>query len=466
VQSAQSSSIDRRFAPARFAVSPRGLVAAASNNSIQLLTKSGGLFRELLKPYAQSISALSFGHSEQLIAAGTTDGRIFLIDLTNLRDVEHLLTGHASAVSSLSFSSDGERLVSASADGTILVHRASMNRLARVLGRHGRPVSTVAFSPDGRLVISGASDQRINFWDVSPAAGLKQPVAVISDGIQQFVECVAFSPDGTVIAANTRSVYVGSNVLQLLNATTRKPIGGGIRVSGQGCNAFRPRRDQIAASRSDAVSLFDVKTTRSSGLSLPCCAGGIDGQLFSADGETLISAADYGKVVTWDLGGEHPRSTVLMDRERSVTSVALNAKGTRLALAGEGWAEIVDLTKPRSTAIEAGIPGRAIGAAFHPTDEFLIVGTDESGIHLLDSRLGEVLEPLQSKGRSLRSVALSPDGRTIAAGYSDGAVMVWSLGLEEWRSIACRVVSRGMSPTEWRRYIGDAPPRDACAPKR
>src|SRR5690242_1258794 len=64
-----------------------------------------------------SVAESSDGH---LAAAGTTPGDIHVCDLPGRRKLCPLI-GHRGPVSSLQFAEDGERLVSASADGTIVI---------------------------------------------------------------------------------------------------------------------------------------------------------------------------------------------------------------------------------------------------------------------------------------------------------------------------------------------------------
>ena len=54
------------------------------------------------------------------------------------------------------------------------------------------------------------------------------------------------------------------------------------------------------------------------------------------------------------------------------------------------------------------------------------------------------------------SVAFSPDGKTIAAGYS-GDVALLDVNLESWTQIAARTANRNFTRGEWRQYFPDQP---------
>jgi len=78
------------------------------------------------------------------------------------------LTGHASAVISVTFSPDGQWLASASNDRTVKVWGATSGQEALTLKGHTGLVYSVAFSPDGKRLASAGIDKTVKVWDVTP----------------------------------------------------------------------------------------------------------------------------------------------------------------------------------------------------------------------------------------------------------------------------------------------------------
>ena len=84
----------------------------------------------------------------------------------NLRGWEHdylaqkfevtTFRGHSVNVSSVSFSPDGKRIVSGSADKTLKVWDAATGQKTLTLKGHSRPVTSVNFSQEGQRIVSGS----------------------------------------------------------------------------------------------------------------------------------------------------------------------------------------------------------------------------------------------------------------------------------------------------------------------
>ena len=73
-------------------------------------------------------------------------------------------------VTSVAFSPDGQRIASASQDGTTQVWDASTGQETLTLKGHTDNVSSVAFSPDGKRIVSCSFDNTIKIWDATFAS--------------------------------------------------------------------------------------------------------------------------------------------------------------------------------------------------------------------------------------------------------------------------------------------------------
>jgi WD40 repeat protein len=79
------------------------------------------------------------------------------------------LEGHNNSVTSVAFSSDGERLVTGSRDATIRVWRVNECDLLTTLQGHDGWVTAVALSPVAPMLVSVSHDTAVRLWGLSNA---------------------------------------------------------------------------------------------------------------------------------------------------------------------------------------------------------------------------------------------------------------------------------------------------------
>ena len=76
--------------------------------------------------------------------------------------------GHSGLVTSLVFSPEGRRLVSADEDGVVKLWDTSTGLEVLTLRGHAGVIRGVAFSPDARLLAAAGDDGTITIWDGTP----------------------------------------------------------------------------------------------------------------------------------------------------------------------------------------------------------------------------------------------------------------------------------------------------------
>ncbi|PIL30097.1 hypothetical protein GSI_07760 [Ganoderma sinense ZZ0214-1] len=117
-------------------------------------------------------------------------------------------------ISAFSFDSEGRRIATAHADGSLFTRGQCAVRIwdpatgamLAVLAGHSQSVTDVSFSPDGRSILSASEDGSAKIWDVE--SGLETASLLVherySTSPAQVVKA-CFSPDGKRIATIARS---------------------------------------------------------------------------------------------------------------------------------------------------------------------------------------------------------------------------------------------------------------------
>src|SRR5262249_8542009 len=114
------------------------------------------------------------------------------------------LRGHTARIAAVQFSPDGERIATASQDGTARLWATSRPPAPGALAGHHRWGAAAAFSPAGKTLATASFDHGVRLWDLSAGESLP-PRPRILRGHRAPVFCLAFSPDGRLLATGSDS---------------------------------------------------------------------------------------------------------------------------------------------------------------------------------------------------------------------------------------------------------------------
>lgn len=109
-----------------------------------------------------TIRALAIHSSGNPLAIGTSEGTIHLYD-PRTNEQKATLLGHTASIKHLTFTPEGDRLLSLSQDGTVKVWQVgSQTQSAAVLGA---PVMALAFIPGDTHLLAATEDGLLTLWD-------------------------------------------------------------------------------------------------------------------------------------------------------------------------------------------------------------------------------------------------------------------------------------------------------------
>ncbi|MDX1926992.1 MAG: protein kinase [Pirellulaceae bacterium] len=150
------------------AVGPEGHIVVSEKSSRGFWTPPVSINGTLLPNFegAEPRAVLAFGPWKDTLAVGFATGTLELWN-ANKKQMLHRVQAHAGAIMSLSFSSNGLRLATGGADGTIALWDTESGQEALVLRKQLRNIGGVAFNPvDNTLAAIEELAEQVTLWNV------------------------------------------------------------------------------------------------------------------------------------------------------------------------------------------------------------------------------------------------------------------------------------------------------------
>ncbi len=411
--------------------SPNGktIVNVTGDGKIYILDRfTGKLKKTFAVPTTDHVFSTTFSLDGKIVAIGSRDGNIYLSDL-NTGELKFTLTGHSEDVERVTFSPDGKILASSSyIDETVRLWDVDTGKHRRTLTEHTGDIEGLAFSPDGKtLVSSGSGDGTIRFWDVRTG---DQKHAVT--GHADYVYSVAFNPDGKFFASG----YADGSI-RFWDAETGlhlKTFKKGYETSGL---VFSEDGKTLAYAEGLDIRLQDAGTGEEK-MRLTGHTWGMHSMALGPDGDILASGSEDMTIRLWDMRtGAHKKT--LNGHQHRVYSVAFSPDGKTLASGSDdNTIRLWNVDTGETERILTGHAGEFEGVdngpssvegvksvAFSPDGKTLASGGGDNVIHLWDIGTGKRKMTLTGHTHWVFSLAFSPDGKTLASGSVDSDIRLW-----------------------------------------
>jgi len=253
------------------------------------------------------------------------------------------------------------------------------------------PVDCVAFSPNGKLLASAGRDLAIWVWDVETGSALFGPLKWPHSQIESLV----FSPDGKCVVTGSMAGYL------VWDAQTWDIVAGPFSGVGTIGGFSYDGKQFISGGNPENLGIFDTSEWECQPNYMKNCGNGelFGPTCFFPDGKRIItskkrSSLQPAQLEVWDVETREQVfpafATVSGSHWRSTTSVAFSADGLRI---------VTGCDFSHSTCAEVRV--------WHPERGVSVVG------------------PLTGHKKSITSVAISPDAAYVMSGSEDNTVRVW-----------------------------------------
>jgi WD40 repeat protein len=387
-----------------FSADGRTLGSASWDRTAILWDVAGRSQPVVLRGHRETVNDLAFSPDAGWVV---TAGNDFTARVWDVLTGQSLATLPCSSfVLDVGWSPDGALLAMTDYPGSIFLYRVTGRQIAQRLTGHGHGVQCVCANPRRERLATGADDHMVFDWDLATT----RPSTRWKGTDPEMVTCVAYSPDGALLATGT-----GYGTLSVRDAET-----GEIKWR------------------------WDLHK------------GGIPALAFDSAGTRLASGDRRGTIIIWNLATGLPVQT--LQGPYLLRSMAF-LNGGRKLISENGDFVLLDVESGKREA-RISIPGGIRRFTADPTRTRLIVALnngDLCSVSVPDLTPGHRSQ--HAHAGAIESLALSPDRRFLATGRADRRVVFRDpitfaplLALPEWTAV---VKDLAFTPSgRWLAYAG------------
>lgn len=329
---------------------------------------------------------------------------------------------HDGPVLYVTFSADGKRILSASADHTARLWDAADGHLLATLQGHTGEIEDAAFSPDGRQIVTASHDHTARLWSNDGRL-----LAVLGDN--------RGAPDRYNVPINGRAVFSpdGKKIVTAgwdRFARVWSAVDGRLLAVLQGHTdnvwdaAFSPDGKHIVTASLDHTARVWSSTDGHLETTLQGHTEWVDHAEFFPDGERIITTGWDRTARIWRRSDG--RELSVLHHDGPVNNARFSPDGQRIVtVSGDDTARVWNVADNR-LLFTLRHEGAVQRAEFSPDGRYIVTCSNDHTARLWSSADGRLLAILEGHSEAVRAVAFSADHRRIVTASDDNTVRLWS----------------------------------------
>jgi WD40 repeat protein len=383
-----------------------------------------GQKRGVLKGHRAWINQAVFSHNGRRLATAGNDNTIRLWDLNLLQEVD-VLVGHGEPVGSIAFSSDDSVLASHSVDGTVKLWDLRNSKQPPSFGKseHKDWVPVVLFMPGGDQLLSVCGDKHLRLWDWKTGA-LRRTIPC-----RESPEHAALSPDGKTLAV-AYDHNGGIGLWDVATWTETRQLRG--HTAAVSCVAFSPDGALLASASEDgSARTWDLSSGRQL-IEFRRHTGQVSWLQFHPSEMLVASGGDDGSVRIWEPRSGQERKVIQAHPSR-VTCLTFSPNGRWLVSANSDRdrpdaSTSIELFDTRTWEKKRTLSGhiRSIWYLAFSSDGSRLISTGEdNSVRIWDPEYGRLLLSLRGNADDVRCAAFHPSGNLLVSSGDEPHICCW-----------------------------------------
>jgi WD40 repeat protein len=370
--------------------------------------------------HSDAVSKAVFSPDGKTVMSAGWDDRIVFWSAATHRPIG-LPVNAGKGLVSVAFNSDGSQFASSS-DGSVVVWDTASRKPARPPFTAKEQFVHVGFSPTRKLIAAstdayGGHPSKVYVWNIATHQLMGNPIPGSSFAFDPQEKLLAISQYEKLILYDLRS-----------HSIVHRPLPGLTKTIDS--IAFSWDGTLVAAGSEDgSIAVWEVQGEKLLG-TLVGHQSAVNILLFDQEGQVLFSGSQNGSIIVWDLQNFKTIDTPVQSVGASISSIYLAPDGTLRSLAlDKNQVILLHVTGDPPLGFRMKAPDSSgSNIAFSPDGRFLASSGEFGGVVLWDVATGKQSgAPFSGHERQVSSLAFTPDGKQLISGAMDGTVIFWDV---------------------------------------